>query len=125
MHNSGKAIIATSDEQLQKAIHLLLHEAREGVDERRAKQREPFFAPVRFSMAQDPRREFTCFSRDISATGLGLLHCMAVEPGAIVLTIPSKSCGDIRIRGRIVWCQPCGEGWYLSGVQFVDFLERT
>ena len=42
-------------------------------------------------LAQDGGRQFTCFSRDISATGIGLLHCMALEPGEIVLTIPSKS----------------------------------
>ena len=58
-------------------------------------------------------------------TGIGLLHCIAVEPGEVVLKIPSKTCGDVRIRGEIVWCRPCGEGWYLSGARFVEVMEST
>jgi hypothetical protein len=107
---------------MQNAIRLLLREAREGEDERRAERRMPFFVPVRFSPARDGGRQFTCFSRDISATGMGLLHSEAVEPGEVVLTIPIKSCGDIRIRSEIVWCQPCGEGWFMIGARFVEFL---
>ena len=122
MEMSEWEMITTSDDSLRKTVHHLLHEAREGAEERRAENRAPFFTPVRLSWAQDPRREFTCFSRDISATGMGLLHYMAVEPGEIVLTIPSKSWGDIRIRSEIVWCCPCGDGWYLSAARFVEFL---
>ncbi len=110
---------------LQEIVHLLLNEAREGVDERRAEKREPFFHTITLVRGQDQRRQFTCFSRDIAASGIGLLHCMAVEPGEVVLTIPSKTCGDVRIRSEIVWCRPCGEGWYLSGARFVEFLAFT
>jgi hypothetical protein len=110
---------------LRKIVRLLLHEAREGAYERRAEKREPFFHPVTLVLGQDPQRKFTCFSRDIAASGIGLLHYMAVEPGEVVLTISSKSCGNVRIRSEIVWCRPCGEGWYLSGARFVEFLSST
>ncbi len=110
---------------LQKIVHALLDEAREGADERRTEKRESFFQPITLVLEKDQRRQFSCFSRDISATGIGLLHYMAVEPGEVVLKIPSKTCGDVRIRGEIVWCRPCGEGWYLSGARFVEVVVST
>ncbi len=125
MQASEQRSIGTNPELLKKTVRHLLHEAREGANERRAEKRESFFSPVRFSVTGDSRREFSCFSRDISATGIGLLHCMAIEPREIVLTIPSKSFGDVRIRSEIVWCRPCGEGWYLSGARFVEVLAAT
>ena len=125
MQASEQRSIGRNDELLNETVRHLLHEAREGAIERRAEKRESFFSPVRFSFTADSRREFTCFSRDISATGMGLLHCMSLAPCEIVLTIPSKSFGDVRIRSEIVWCQPCGEGWYLSGARFVEVLGAT
>ncbi len=104
----------------QEVVRLLLDDAREGADERRVERREPFFQPVALVAGEDQRRQFSVFSRDISATGIGLLHCMAVEPGEVLLTIPCKSCGKVRIRSRIVWCRPCGEGWYMSGARFLE-----
>ena len=114
--------IGSDDDLLKNTVHHLLYEAREGANERRAENREPFFSLVRLSFAEDPRRQYSCFSRDISATGIGLLHFMRVEPGEIVLKIPSKSFGDVRMRCEVVWCRPCGEGWYVSGARFVEVL---
>lgn len=111
-----------NDDRLQETVNLLLHEARDGFDERRAEKRQPFFTPIQIAFANDERRQFSCFSRDISATSIGLLHYMAVQPGEVVLTIPSKLCGKVRVRSEIVWCQPCGEGWYMSGARFVELL---
>lgn len=117
--------LATEVVGLQKIVRLLLNEAKEGIEERDAEKREPFFNPIALVTEKDKQRQFTCFSREISATGIGLLHCMAIEPGDVVLTIPSKSLGDIRIRSEILWCRPCGEGWYLSGARFVEFIAST
>lgn len=103
-------------------VHQLLEEAREKNSERRAEKREPFFQVMRLSFAGDEKRQFTCFSRDISATGIGMLHYLTVEPGKVILTIPSRSCGDLRISAEIMWCQPCGEGWYMSGARFIEVL---
>ena len=109
---------------LQEIVRVLLNEAREGANENRAKKREPFFHPITLVMGEDDRHGH-CFSRDISATGIGLLHYMAIEPGEVVLTIPSNSLGNARIRSEIVWCRPCGEGWYLSGARFVEVTAST
>jgi len=116
---------ATEVVGLQECVRLLLNEAKEGIEERRAEKQEPYFHPVTLVFGQDNQRQFTCFSRDISGTGIGLLHFMAVEPGEVILTIPSDSCGNVRIRSEIIWCQPCGDGWYLSGARFIELISST
>lgn len=111
--------------QFADMVHHLLEEAREKGSERRTEKREPFFQVMRLSFAGEERRQFTCFSRDISPTGIGLLHYLTVEPGKVILTIPSRSCGDLRIGAEIMWCQPCGEGWYVSGAKFLEILGKS
>jgi hypothetical protein len=113
---------ASETVDLHEIVRVFLSEAREGAAERRADKRESFFQPITLVLEDDPRRRYSCFSRDISATGIGLLHCMALEAGEVVLTIPNKSQGNVRIRSKIVWCRPCGEGWFLSGARFVEVL---
>jgi len=113
----------TGQSQLQLTIGRLLDEAKDAAGERRAESREPFFSPVTVTL--EGQQQFSCFSRDISPSGIGLLHYMAVEPGEVVLTIPSKSCRHVRIRAKIVWCRPCGEGWYLSGARFLDVISPS
>ncbi len=108
--------------QIGEIVRRLLDEAREKGLERRVEKREPFFQVMRLSFAGEEHRQFTCFSRDISPSGIGLLHYLTVEPGRVVLTIPSHSCGDIRLRAEIVWCRPCGEGWYVSGARILEVL---
>jgi hypothetical protein len=109
-------------DQLEKTVILLLHEAREGLDERRREKRHPFFAPIQIAFTQDAMRQRSCFSRDISATGVSLLHYMPLKAGEVVLTIPSKLCGTVRIRSEIIWSEPCGEGWHISGARFIAIL---
>lgn len=105
----------------EELVHRLLGEAKEKNTERRAEKRDPFFKAIRLSFVGE-NRQFTCFSRDISPSGIGLLHYLTVEPGRVVLTVPSDACGDIRILAEIVWCRPCGEGWYVSGARFLQIL---
>ena len=99
------------------AIHELVIEAHdEGKRERRADVRYPFFRPVSLSVAG---RRHAGFSREISATGVGLLHNFPIPPGDFEVAIPSRRGHSVRVRTRLVWCRPCGEGWYISGGQFV------
>jgi hypothetical protein len=112
----------TGQHQLQAMIRHLLDEAKDALGERRAERREPFFSPITLALPGEGQPQFTCFSRDISPAGIGLLHCVAVELGEVVLTIPSTSGRPLRIRGQVMWCQSCGEGWYMSGVRFLDVV---
>jgi len=107
---------------LQEFVRLLRNEVNEGINERRAEKREPFFHPITLVSEKDQQRPVTCFSRDISANNIGLLHFTPIEPGEAVLTIPSKSWGNVDVRSEIVWCRPCGEGWYLCRARLVEII---
>jgi PilZ domain len=121
MYTKDHGSFEVKDERLIGAVHRLLKEARDGAGERRAEKREPFFMPVRISFPADESRQFSCFSKDISPSGIGLLHCMEIEPGEVVLTIGGTMAAT-KIRCEIIWCQPCGEGWYTSGARFIKLI---
>ena len=59
------------------------------------------------------------FSREISETGIGLLHNAELRNSEVEVTIPTEQGYSVQIRTEIVWCTPCGEGWYISGGRFL------
>jgi hypothetical protein len=117
-----QSISSVDQRQLRETIHRLLDEAIDVAWERRSASRVPYFQPVTVSVGGDEQGQYSCFSRDISPAGIGLLHSVAIGLGEVVLTIPSQSAGPIRFRAEVVWCRPCGEGWYMSGVAFLNVL---
>lgn len=99
-------------------IHELVVEAHQDVrKDRRAETRYPLFRQI--VMQVPGGAPSVAFTREISSVGIGLLHNVQLAPGDVELSIPSKKGYSIRVRTKILWCQPCGEGWYLSGGQFV------
>lgn len=99
-------------------IHELVVEAHQDVrKDRRAETRYPFFRRISLQVPGGPA--CVAFSREISAVGIGLLHNVQLAPGEVELSIPSRKGYSIRVRTKILWSQPCGEGWYISGGQFV------
>lgn len=105
----------------QTAVGQLLDEASGATAERRAHKREPYMRPVSLGVetARSVQR-FWCFSRDISASGIGLLHAMPIEPGEATVTVYSDTAGPVRLRAEIEWCEPCGDAWYISAARFLD-----
>ena len=106
-------------DQLGQVVGSLLNEAMAADRDRREKARHSFFCPVAVTVQNDARRSFSAFSRDISPEGIGLLHNMPLPAGEVTITIPTRSAGLRRLRTEIVWCRPCGEGWFLSGGRFL------
>jgi hypothetical protein len=100
------------------AIHELIVDAHhDHLKDRRSESRCPFFRPV--SVQTEPGTRFSAFTREISATGIGLLHNFELPLGEVELSIPHRRQHVIRVRTRILWCQDCGEGWFISGGQFI------
>src|SRR5690606_37803387 len=98
-------------------IHELIVEAHQDVrKDRRSETRYPFFRKIEMSVPGEPA--CVAFTREISSVGVGLLHNVQLAPGEVELSIPSKKGYSIRIRTKILWCQSCGEGWFVSGGQF-------
>lgn len=101
-----------------KAIYQLIVEAQnEENKDRRRDVRYAFFRPV--SIELDDGHRFTAFSREISASGIGLIHNLELPQGEVEISVSSEQGYAIRVRTQIMWCTPCGEGWYISGGKFV------
>ncbi|HVU88938.1 MAG TPA: PilZ domain-containing protein [Pirellulales bacterium] len=101
------------------ALHPLLVEARAN-DQRddRWGIRYPFFRAV--SITGPNGEHYDAFSRDISASGIGLLHNVELPPGLVDIHISSARGYGLQVQTRIFWCQSCGEGWYISGGRFTS-----
>jgi hypothetical protein len=62
-------------------------------------------------------------TREISRTGIGMLHRGAISPGEVTV----KMAGDARTfeyRVMIEWCTPCDNGMFMSGGRFLPREER-
>lgn len=117
-----QSVLGLVEMQLGHVVQRLLTEAREldyqEQSERRSKVRYPFYRAV--TLVPDGQgRSYSAFTRDLSRSGIGLLHSMPLDRGDATLTIPSERNAAVRTRISIVWCRPCGEGWYLSGGEFI------
>ena len=101
-----------------RAIYQLIVEAQHNEKkDRRSEVRFAFFRPV--SILTDDGHRYSAFSREISASGVGLIHNMNLPHGEVEVSISHEQGYSIRVRTQIVWCRPCGEGWYISGGRFV------
>jgi hypothetical protein len=89
------------------------------ISERRAEPRHPFFATVALTTVENSSKSLSLFSREISSSGIGLLHSMSFDKDVIgKLTIESNGRRVAQL-AQMVWCRPAGEGWYLSGWRFI------
>ena len=99
-----------------KAIYQLVLEARKRARrDCRADVRFPFFQPVSIHI---DGRQYSAFSRDLAKNGIGLVHSFDLPCNEVVISIREGEYA-VNVRTKIVCCQPCGEGWYLSGGEFV------
>lgn len=57
-------------------------------------------------------------TREISRTGIGLLHRGCLNPGEVTVRMASEE-RQFVYRVQIEWCYPCENGMFLSGGQFV------
>jgi hypothetical protein len=57
-------------------------------------------------------------TREISRTGIGLVHKGTVSPGDVRIKLASDS-REFEYRVHIEWCYPCDEGMFLSGGRFL------
>jgi hypothetical protein len=60
---------------------------------------------------------YSAFTREISATGFGLLHNMQLPLKEVGLLVAGQR---QTLRAEVERCEPCGEGWYISGCKILD-----
>ena len=100
-----------------RLIYQLVVEAKQDATDRRGDVRFAFFRPVTIQTAQNKQLE--AFSREISESGIGLVHNFPLPLQDVELRISHEHGYTIRVRARILWCQECGQGWYITGGKFV------
>lgn len=105
---------------LDDHIEQLMFEARSDDQmDRRGAARYPFFRPVQIVPATGKMRKHTAFTRELSTTGVGLLHSMPLPPGMVTIVLFTQDGVSVRLPTEILWHRPCGDGWYVSGGKFV------
>ena len=88
--------------------------------DRRTEQRVPYFAPVAIHLADAPGVSLSAFSKDISLSGIGLVHVMPVKAGRVQIALTLPSGRTVKLPTEIMWCRHHGNGWYTSGGRFVE-----
>ena len=88
--------------------------------ENRTAHREHLVRPVKIEF-RDSNETISAFSRNVSATGMGLVTDKAIDPKSIaVLQFTRLHDSDVSILAECRWCKPYGENWTISGWQFIS-----
>lgn len=114
------AALSSSSDQVQQAVQRLLTAARDGHVENRSEPRSPFFHPATLTYRYREEQPIAAFTRELSDSGIGLLHSVPIERGEVTVSIERPD-NTIAFRTFILWCKPCGQ-WYLSGGQFLGVI---
>jgi len=106
--------------EIQRAIDSILKED-SNFDrvEARSAHRENLVRAVMIKI-RESESQITAFSRNISATGVGLITGeMIQERSSGILKIAQLVGPDLSILADCRWCKPYGDSWFLSGWQFI------
>lgn len=58
-------------------------------------------------------------TREISRTGVGMLHRGSVSPGEVTVRMASET-REFEYLVLIEWCHPCDNGMFMSGGRFIS-----
>lgn len=84
--------------------------------ETRREMRYAFYQSMTIRLGE---MEYDGFSRDISPTGIGLMHQVDLPLEPIDVLLSTAAGESVSLRVQLEWCRPLGQGWYLSGGKFV------
>jgi len=99
-------------------VRRLVNEAQDETDfQRRNEVRHPFFRPVK--IVDSERIELSALSRNISETGIGLIHHCNLRSTTVSLIITRRSGEQVEVAAKIRWCRPIGDQWFISGGEFL------
>jgi hypothetical protein len=93
---------------------------REEAANRRSHARQPFIRPVVIELSGGTT--LAGCTRDISRSGVGLLHPVPLDAGPISLTIEFVTGDWIRVPAEVVWCHPVRPNQFSSGGKFLEDL---
>jgi len=101
--------------EIRPRVERLIDEAKEqAAQDSRTEARFPLFQPVTLFRGS---QLLSAFSRDVSESGMGLLHDMPIG-GEYTIHFRDPEGDEFDLNAVVLWCRPCGQGWYISGVRF-------
>lgn len=106
---------------IQKAVdELLREETNFDRCENRSAIRDHLVRPVSLFIRETESR-IDAFSRNISATGIGLITNQQVAERTVAIVDVERLHGPVvSILAECRWCKAYGENWYFSGWQFIN-----
>lgn len=112
---------APAKPEIQRAVDDLLREdSNFDRTENRSAHRQHLvrFVEVEF---RDSDESVSGFSRNVSATGIGIITDEPVVDGTTaILNLARLSPGKVTFLAECRWCKPYGENWYITGWQFIN-----
>ena len=66
----------------------------------------------------------SCMTREISRSGIGLLHRGPISHGEATVRMASDT-REFEYRVLIQWCNPCDNGMFMSGGKFLNKEETS
>jgi len=83
--------------------------------ERRGEPRVPMFREAEIQNEQGESQ--LGFVRDVSMSGIGLLHRGDLNHQDITVRVPLVD-REVTLKAYLSWSRDCGQGWFLSGGTF-------
>lgn len=112
--------LQTAQDPLREQIQELMGQARaDDQMDRRGAARYPFFRPATLDNDREDLGPHQAFTRELSTTGIGLLHNVPLSIGPHKVAIRYGDGHVAAFPTEILWCRPCGDGWYVSGGKFI------
>ena len=110
------ATVSYQQLQMHDRVRELVDEATAAYEERRKDDRYPYFRPASIKLAAGA--DVSVFCHEISRSGLGVLSAMPLPLCEGTAVFHSERGELIHLSGKVVWCQPVGEGWFTAGFTF-------
>ena len=82
----------------------------------RANERLELSVPAEIKTARG--NTISAMTREISRTGIGMLHRGSISPGTVTVRMASES-RQFEYQVQLEWCSPCDNGMFMSGGRFV------
>jgi len=104
-----------------------LHQVLESIeqvdgDNDRETQRLELSVPAEVTVARG--NVVSAMTREISRSGVGLLHRGSIRPGEVTVRMASET-RQFEYRVLIEWCYPCENGMFMSGGRFLKQAENA
>src|SRR5262245_18921912 len=98
--------------------------------ERRNDSRLPFqrgveVFPLRDDDTSDPGSQITAYTRDISQSGVGLMHDEAIQSSRVLLRFELHGGESMQLVVLLTWCRYLGDFWYSSGGRLLGVVSTT